>query len=856
MYDRNTKMKHSRWLLVAVLLVVMAATIEAQPVITLLETLRQQNAGIEFLSLSSNGTTLITRDWDATLKVWDLLRDSVVQTITDVKYSLAVSNANERVVLMSTNTGKSSSVVYTTLSATSSTRYDRSYSMPSRVTALALSPDARVFGVALNDKTIRFYRATTQKEIGVVSLAGNVTTIEFSPNGHFIACGLDDHSIALIHLNRNMQVGTLRGHNSYIAACAFSSDGLQLVSADGNNTILHWDLVTQQILSKYKGRSCGNHFLEITPDGKYVLLPTKDGKIAVIDLLKKSTTTFPMVHTAPVTSLAVSKDGKKFITGSADKTVKVWNVEGLGQNRQPILAAIRIIEPVLPEKVAASASVDLETLSDSLTLTGIASSDLGIADVTFDNNELPLIPLTEAESRQYGMKSGGIKFRSTVRIDNTLKSHFIEVCDQIGGVTDQFITVRKGSLAQKTEQKTEEAGIQPGIGIVTGAAAVDLHPAKDIIPPTIVLLEPQAIAQRGIGIAKSDTLISTKESSITIKGVAKDANGVAVVRVNNIEANLTPIEGGVQFNSEALLTLGTNHIEIEAIDKYRNIARTTLDVKREVNYIAEEKRSNEKVFRGQYWAVVIGVSEYRDTNIPSLRYAHCDAEDFYDLLVSPREKGGGGISKNNVLKLTNKEATTVNIRGAITDFLKNPIEDDVVIIYFAGHGVPDPTRPNVPYLLAYDSDISRPGATAVRMQEIQDAIKYYVKSNKVIVFADACHSAGIGGDIATRGLATSELINEFLADLSRTDPSICTFSAAEAKEKSQEGTQWGGGHGVFTYYLLQGLKGEADYDKDHIVRLGELLDYVNENVRRATKAQQHPFASGAYDRNLPMTLVP
>ncbi len=850
-------MKFSRWLLVVVLFGVMAATIGAQPVITLRKTLGQQNAGIEFLSLSSDGTTLITRDWDAALKVWNLLRDTVVQTLVDVKYSLAVSNADQRVVLMSTAAGKTSSVVYSSLTP----RYDRSYSMPSRVTALALSPDARIFGVALNDKTLHFFRASTQKEIHVVSLAGNATAIEFSPNGNFVACGMDDHTIALIHLARGVQVGTLRGHFSYITACAFSPDGLQLVSADGNNVIIQWDLVAQQILAQYKGRSSGNHFLGITSDGKYLLSPTKDGKIAALDLLKKSTTILQTAHTAAVTSLAVSKDGKKLITGSADKTVKVWDVEGIGQSQRPVLAAIRIIEPALSEKVATAASVDVETTSDSLTLTGVASSEIGIAKVTFDDNELPLVPLTEIESQQYRMKSGGVKFRSIVQTgDNARKIHILEIIDQLGGATDQLITMKKAILAQKTErkaeQKAEEAGVQPGIAVTPGAAAVDLHPVKDIIPPTITLLEPQVIAQRGIGIAKSDTVISTKESSITIKGVAKDSSGVAVVRINNIEANLTPVEGGVQFSSEALLTLGANHIEIEAIDKYRNVARSTLDVKREVNYIVEEKRQTEKVFHDQYWAVVIGVSEYRDTNVPPLRYAHRDAEDFYELLVTPREKGGGGIPKSNVMKLTNRDATSINIRGAITDFLKNPIEDDVVIIYFAGHGVPDPTRPNVPYLLSYDSDISRPGATAVRMQEIQDAIKYYIKSNKVIVFADACHSAGIGGDVATRGLAPSELINEFLADLSRTDPSICTFSAAEAKEKSQEGSQWGGGHGVFTYFLLQGMKGEADYDKDHIVRLGELLDYVNENVRRATKAQQHPFASGAYDRNLPITLVP
>jgi WD40 repeat protein len=842
--------KYSQWLMVAGVILVMTATGGAQPAITLQKTLGQQNAGIELLSLSSDGTTLITRDWDATIKVWNVLRDSLMQSLVEAKNTLVAANANQRVVLMSPMTAMKGSVVYSTLLP----RTDRTFSMPARVVALALSQDARFFGVGLSDKSIHFYRVLTQKEVCAISLPGNITAIEFSPNGNVVACGLDDHSIVLIHLSRGVQVGTLRGHSSYIAACAFSSDGQQMVSADGANTLMQWDVVTQKNLARYMVRSSGNRFLQITPDGKYVLSPTHDGKIAVIDLMKRTTSILSTVHTAPVTSLATSSDGKIFVTGSADKTVKIWNTTGIGLSRQPLLALIRIIEPVLPEKTATSSWIDIETASDTVAISGVASSDLGIAQVTFNENNLSLVSLTDAELKQYGMKNGGVRFRSVVRTDSTRRSNLLEVCDQIGGVTSQRITVKKAVLAVDLNQ-TSPGGVGiPGTG--AGAAAVGLHAAKDVIPPTIILQEPQAITQRGIGIAKADTMISTKESSITVKGLARDAEGVAVVRVNNIEANLTPVEGGVQFSSEALLTLGTNHIEIEAIDKYRNVARATVDVKREIHYVAEVKKLPENIFRGQYWAVVVGISEYKDMNIPTLRYAHRDAEDFYEILVTSREKGGCGIAKSNVLKLTNSEATTVNIRGAITDFLKNPIEDDVVLIYFAGHGVPDPTRPNVPYLLAYDSDISRPGATAVRMQEIQDAIKYYIKSNKVIVFADACHSAGIGGDIASRGLASSELINEFLADLSRTDPSICTFSAAEAKEKSQEGTQWGGGHGVFTYFLLDGMKGSADYDKDHIVRLGELLDYVNENVRRATKAQQHPFASGAYDRNLPMTMVP
>ena len=74
--------------------------------------------------------------------------------------------------------------------------------------------------------------------------------------------------------------------------------------------------------------------------------------------------------------------------------------------------------------------------------------------------------------------------------------------------------------------------------------------------------------------------------------------------------------------------------------------------------------------------------------------------------------------------------------------------------------------------------------------------------------------------------------------------------------------QWGGGHGVFTFCMLEGLKGAADdpaenssANGDSIVTLGELMDYVDERVRRETKAAQHPDTSGRFNRAWPMAKV-
>ena len=79
-------------------------------------------------------------------------------------------------------------------------------------------------------------------------------------------------------------------------------------------------------------------------------------------------------------------------------------------------------------------------------------------------------------------------------------------------------------------------------------------------------------------------------------------------------------------------------------------------------------------------------------------------------------------------------------------------------------------------------------------------------------------------------------------------------------EVALEGEQWGEGHGVFTHYLIDGIKGEADGygggEEDGIISIGELFDYVSDKVREATNNKQHPLiGSKWYDRDLPLVYV-
>jgi Flp pilus assembly protein TadD/uncharacterized caspase-like protein len=249
------------------------------------------------------------------------------------------------------------------------------------------------------------------------------------------------------------------------------------------------------------------------------------------------------------------------------------------------------------------------------------------------------------------------------------------------------------------------------------------------------------------------------------------------------------------------------------------------------------------------WAVVVGISSYKDKRIPPLRYASADAKAFYDWLVNSR---GGGYPVSHVKLLLDKNATSAGIKDALFNWLGQAIEEDTVTIYFAGHGSPQsPDQQENLFLLTYDVDYSNIAATGFPMWDIETALKRFIKAKKIIVIADACHSGGVGRayDIAHRSARGVKInpISSGLHNLSKVGSGVCIISASDDKQLSQEGKQWGGGHGVFTYFLLKGLKGEADYNKRGKVTLGELIPYLSENVRRATNSSQSPTVSGKFD---------
>lgn len=369
-------------------------------------------------------------------------------------------------------------------------------------------------------------------------------------------------------------------------------------------------------------------------------------------------------------------------------------------------------------------------------------------------------------------------------------------------------------------------------------------------PPRVEILEPTewSSGARGVKVVR--------RRSLRVVGSVENP-GV----LNQIRLNAEPIsfqefpDGSVRFSGAMDVTEETERavVDIRRVGGENFSYEYTLQPA--LRDLPEETEARWNVaaggFGGQRWALVIGISEYADSRIPALNFADQDADAIAEFLRTP-QAGMGGFRDSNLLLIKNEEATFQNIRTAIRSWLRQSRPDDVIYVFIAGHGLPDPDRPDDLYLLPYDARLDNLAATAIPMEDFQRDIDR-LDSRATIVLADACHSAGVGTGV--RALGSNPINDIFLERMNVGRGGLVTITSSQPNQISKEDEAFGDGHGVFTYHLLQGLQGAADLNGDRIIDVGELFDFVQDAVSRATGNAQTPAISKRpFERAWPMAL--
>ena len=342
----------------------------------------------------------------------------------------------------------------------------------------------------------------------------------------------------------------------------------------------------------------------------------------------------------------------------------------------------------------------------------------------------------------------------------------------------------------------------------------------------------------------------TEGANVLLTGVAEDENGLKRIKIllnnklldilyergNNVSEKAFPKR--FYLNKMIPLAVGENRINIMVINMEGLLSEKILTV-----YRVKKRR--------RVWAVIVGINDY--DKIPKLKFAVNDAKSFYDLLVNFNQ-----IPKENVKLIVNEEATLKNLRSILgTDLKSNAGKEDMVLIYFAGHGAtePDALSPDgdglEKYLLPYDSDLNDLYASALPMREILHIFRR-IQSQSLIFLADACYSGASGGRTASLSGIRANISDAFLNRIANGKGKVVITASGINEVSLEEETLQ---HGVFTYFLIEALRGNADMDHDGLITADETYNYVYEKVTKATNQEQHPVKIGKVEGDLVLSIM-
>ncbi len=216
------------------------------------------------------------------------------------------------------------------------------------------------------------------------------------------------------------------------------------------------------------------------------------------------------------------------------------------------------------------------------------------------------------------------------------------------------------------------------------------------------------------------------------------------------------------------------------------------------------------------WAILIGVEKYRLAN--PLQYTLNDVERLAETL---RDRGDFRVRKIlETAPKTELQPLRESLLAEIPKWLTRPGPEDLVLVYFTGHGFRD--TDGKLYLAPLDCDPNNPAATGIAVDWLREQIAQCKSRFKLLVI-DACHAGAEKGGDGAANVVAKDLAAPF-ENLS----GVFTLASCTGEEKSliwDEKQQ-----SLFSYWLNQGLKGHADRDGDGAVTVDELYGYIFQNV--------------------------
>jgi hypothetical protein len=438
-----------------------------------------------------------------------------------------------------------------------------------------------------------------------------------------------------------------------------------------------------------------------------------------------------------------------------------------------------------------------------------------------------IFSLTSKESRKYIMST--LNLSSFNISNNEINQAYIAGLMKINENSNKNKNdkkIAKKSLSDKSDDQNENKKKKKEIKVVEKTQE-EFTPkqSKDKIPPKIII---------------SKNIIANSYN-YQLTGLVKDEGSKSLYV--EVDGEIQKAKNG-RFSFDRFSVIDEK-VSIVAIDQWGNRSKKMIvDVKikiKDTEVVKKLEKLNpltikSNILNNNKVALIFGIENYA-TN-PKATFANYDAKYFYQYA-----KSIFGVKNENIKLLVDEEANLVSSLGALNKWLPSKIKKNrtELIIYFAGHGLASSDGKEL-YLLPQDGDSDLLARTAISREEIFQIVSK-LKPKSVTIFFDTCYS-GVSRDEET--LLASARPVRIVADEQEDIPDNFTIFSASQLDQISSGLKEAK-HGIFSYYLMKGLEGNADINKDKKITNGELLAYMDENVSQKASAlgrQQNPSLAG------------
>lgn len=706
------------------------------------------------------------------------------------------------------------------------------------INSATFSADGNFVVTASSDNTAKIWKVPDGKLMK--ELKGHtdwVASAIFSADGKYVVSTSWDNTARIFLASTGESVAVLKGHTDYLKWINFSNNGRYIVTAASDNTARIWSMPDGKMLHELKGHRDKVRTAEFTKDDKYIVTSSYDSTARIWDVESGMLAGEFLGHTGALNSAMLSPDGKNVTTSSTDNTARIWSLKD------------RTLQYVLKGH---SGSINSARYSKDGKRIVLASIDNTASIWDAENGNMLYLLKGHSGALKSAAFSPDRHFIVTTSEDNTLKKWDAEN----GKFLYTFFAVdSSGYLAIDSEGHYDGSeNARKMLYYVCGNEIVDLEQFKDLSWEPGLVTKLTGINKEPITAKKIDDinicnytpLVEEKES---VNGsynyiITPRSGGIGEIQlyVNGKLVEKYDPATLLKKKNAYLLQVKKNKVEDYFISGPYNLvtvkATTSggLMVSRGANMVASGIKK--PLAHPNMYLISVGISNYKGEKI-KLKYASKDAVDFISAMSGSAEKLLNTDGKQHVFSYAlNTETGSArwpiksDIEKLIDSISKKATSDDIIIMFFAGHGILQSGQKNFYLLTAEATSADMTGIekeVAISTDELKEWLRK-IKANKQLLIIDACNSGQVVRQF-------QELVGkrEVPADQQRALESLKdktgTFilCASAAGQSAYETSLYG--QGLLTYSLLSGIKFGNGLKENKFIDITKWFNYASDNVK-------------------------